>query len=81
VADPRFLLQKKIEAWFHDRHPDAWIPAYTQVAFSPQIRYSEALANGRRQEAIMQEVLALPGIEHDWQTETVERLMQNRIGS
>ncbi len=79
VADPRFLLQKKIEAWFHDRHPDSWIPAYTQVAFSPNIRYSEALANGRRQEAIMQEVLALPGIEQNWQTEAVEQLMRERI--
>ena len=43
TADPRFLLQKKIEARLHEKYPDLWIPAYSQVTFSPHIRYSEAL--------------------------------------
>ncbi|MBL7742423.1 MAG: FAD-dependent monooxygenase, partial [Chitinophagaceae bacterium] len=34
VADPKFLLQKKIEARLHDKYPMKWIPAYSQVTFS-----------------------------------------------
>ena len=64
VADPKFLLQKKIEAAFSKKYPDKWIPLYSQVTFSPQIRYSEALVNGQKQEAIMQQIMALPDIEN-----------------
>ena len=39
IADPKFLLQKKIEARLYEKYPDKWIPAYSQVTFSPQIRY------------------------------------------
>jgi kynurenine 3-monooxygenase len=79
VADPQFLLQKKIEAWFSGKHPGKWIPAYAQVTFSPHIRYSEALRNGQRQEAIMQQVMALPNIENEWESDTVENLMLSKI--
>lgn len=72
VSDPNFLLQKKIEAWFSDKHPDKWIPLYTMVSYSPQIRYSEALRLGKKQDAIMQTVLAIPGIENNWNSEDVE---------
>jgi kynurenine 3-monooxygenase len=57
VGDPKFLLQKKIEAKLHEKYPDKWIPAYSQVTFSPQIRYSEALERGKKQESIMQGVM------------------------
>ncbi|MFZ9388568.1 MAG: FAD-dependent oxidoreductase, partial [Chitinophagaceae bacterium] len=33
TADPGFLLQKKIEARLHEKYPDQWIPAYSQVTF------------------------------------------------
>ena len=69
VADPKFLLQKKIEARLHELHPDKWIPAYSQVTFSPHIRYSEALRNSQRQETIMQEVMSRKNIEDKWQEE------------
>lgn len=68
TADPKFLLQKKIEAALHARHPDKWIPAYTQVTFSPQIRYSEARDRGQKQEEIMSEVMK-EEID-DWQNES-----------
>lgn len=54
VADIRFLQQKKIEARLHQLNPDKWIPAYSQVTFSPGLRYSEALNRGKKQDAIMQ---------------------------
>jgi len=75
VGDPRFLLQKKIEAHFSSKHPHLWTPAYSQVTFSPQIRYSDALKNSIRQEAIMQKIMAIPGIEENWQSEEIESIM------
>ncbi len=75
TADPMFLLQKKIEARLHEKFPNKWIPAYSQVTFSPQIRYSEALQRGEMQEAIMQKIMQLPNIEAIWATEEVEQLI------
>ncbi|MFZ1369265.1 MAG: NAD(P)/FAD-dependent oxidoreductase [Ferruginibacter sp.] len=79
VADPRFLLQKKIEAAFSKKYPDKWIPAYAQVTFSPHIRYSQALVNGQKQEAIMQEIMALPGIENRWADEEIEKMILEKM--
>ena len=79
VADPKFLLQKKIEAAFSKKYPDKWTPAYAQVTFSPHIRYSEALKNSIKQEAIMQQIMAITGIENKWQGEEVEQKMLNLL--
>lgn len=79
VADPAFLLQKKIEASFSMKHPDKWIPAYAQVTFSPHIRYSEALRNGSRQEKIMQKIMAMPDIANRWQDEQVEQMILQEL--
>ncbi len=81
VADPKFLLQKKIEANFSKKYPDKWIPAYAQVTFSPHIRYSDALKNGIRQEAIMQKIMALPDIENKWQTEEIEKMILENLNA
>ncbi|HEX5654037.1 MAG TPA: NAD(P)/FAD-dependent oxidoreductase [Chitinophagaceae bacterium] len=77
VADPVFLLQKKIEARLHEKFPDQWIPAYSQVTFSPHIRYSEALKRGRQQETIMQAVMRRPDVKDKWDTES---FLQSIIG-
>lgn len=79
VADPKFLLQKKIEAAFSKKHPDKWTPAYSQVTFSPQIRYSTALKNSIRQEGIMQQIMATPGIEEKWQSEEIEKMILEKL--
>jgi kynurenine 3-monooxygenase len=71
TADDKFLLQKKIEKWFSDRHPDKWIPLYSRVTFSDR-PYSEALAIGDLQNAIMEEVLKIDNIENIWNSELVE---------
>lgn len=81
TADPKFLLQKKIEARLHEKYPDKWIPAYSQVTFSPHIRYSEALKRGQMQEAIMQDVMAMPGIEEKWENVEVEDVILRRLNS
>ena len=79
VADKKFLLQKKIEAAFSAKHPDKWIPAYSMVTFSPQIRYSEALERGNRQQAIMDEIMSGAGAEQGELTEEIENLMLNKL--
>ncbi len=75
VGQAEFLLQKKIEAQFNAKHPDKWIPLYTMVTYSPDIRYSEAMHEGQRQERIMQRVMQLPNIETKWDSEEVEKMM------
>jgi len=79
TADPKFLLQKKIEARLHEKYPTQWIPAYSQVTFSPHIRYSEALERGQKQEAIMQQIMQMPNIEEQWNTEEIEQLILTQI--
>jgi len=71
TADPKFLLQKKIEKHFAKRYPELWIPTYSRVTFSDR-PYTEALAIGDEQEAIMQQVLAMPDIEEKWDSPEVE---------
>jgi kynurenine 3-monooxygenase len=80
TGDPEFLLQKKIEARFSARHPELWIPLYSQVTFT-HIPYDVALKNGDRQDAIMQQVMSFPGIEEKWDSEEVEQLMLRLVQS
>ena len=74
TADEKFLLQKKIEKWFSEKHPEKWMPLYSRVTFSLQ-PYAEALAVGDFQNEIMQEILNIENIEEIWNSEQVE----NRI--
>ena len=71
TAEPKFLLQKKIEKHFASRHPEKWIPAYSRVTFSDK-PYTEALALGDAQEAIMKKVMQMPDIEKNWDSVAVE---------
>ena len=71
VADPNFILRKKIEASLHENHGDKWIPLYSQVTFS-HIRYSEALREGKRHDKIMAEVMNRPDISEVWNTLEIE---------
>lgn len=70
TANDEFLLRKKIEAKFSDLYPEKWIPLYSQVTFS-HIRYSQVISNGKRQMAIMDEVMKLDHIESRWDSDEV----------
>ncbi|OYQ39538.1 kynurenine 3-monooxygenase [Flavobacterium cyanobacteriorum] len=72
TADPRFLLRKKIEKWFSEKHPQLWLPLYSRVTFSYR-PYAEALAIGDHQKAIMDEIMAISGIEDNWDSPETER--------
>ena len=78
TADEKFLLQKKIEKWFSDKHPDKWLPAYSRVTFSLQ-PYSEALAVGDFQNKIMDEVMQIPTIQENWNSEEVEKVILEKL--
>lgn len=79
VADPDFLLQKKIEAKFSSLYPDKWMPLYSQVTFS-EIRYSEAYANGKRQDKIMKDVMtSIEDIESNWDSDKVMAKILEKI--
>lgn len=72
TGDKDFLLQKKIEGRFADKYPERWTPLYSLVTFSDDVRYSEALALGKRQDAIMAEIMAMPNIHQRWDSPEVE---------
>ena len=78
TADPKFLLQKKIELHFSKKYPEMWLPLYSMVSFS-NIRYSEAWKIGQQQEKLMQKVMDVPNIEDKWESDEVEKLMLSLI--
>jgi kynurenine 3-monooxygenase len=77
VADPDFLLRKKIEARLHTLYPDRWIPQYSMVTFRPDIRYSEAYAIGQKQKLILDKIMQTNGIEENWKTMTYEEVVSD----
>ncbi|MEZ4740348.1 MAG: NAD(P)/FAD-dependent oxidoreductase [Flavobacteriales bacterium] len=79
VADPRFILRKKIEGRIQQRHPKKWLPLYSQVKFT-DIPYVDALREGQRHDRIMEQVLAMPGIEELWESDEVERKVLGLLG-
>lgn len=75
VADHKFLVQKKIEAKLHEKFPEKWIPLYSMVTFS-DLRYSEAFEIGKKQQAIMDEVMQRPDILENWESIDLEEIVQ-----
>jgi len=65
VANPKFIIRKKIEAKLHDLYPNEWIPLYTMVTFS-DMKYADAYAQGKLQDEIMDKVMADPLITQNW---------------
>jgi kynurenine 3-monooxygenase len=65
VADPKFLIRKRIEAKLHALYPKDWIPLYTMITFS-HIPYSEAYTQGKLQDKVMNKVMSDPLITQNW---------------
>lgn len=55
VADPKFLLKKKIEHVLEEKFPDFFVPKYGMVTFH-RIPYRTAQERGRIQETILSEL-------------------------
>jgi len=62
VMDDKFIWQKKVESALHKHKPYQWVPLYSMVTFS-DIPYSQALAVGKMQDAIMNSVLREGGMD------------------
>ena len=78
VADPRFLLQKKIEGKISAQFPGRWVPLYSQVTFS-DTPYAEAWAAGQRQDAIMARLMPHVQAEADYEQPAVQALVQQEL--
>jgi kynurenine 3-monooxygenase len=74
VADPDFLLRKKIEAKFSELYPEKWLPLYSQVTFS-EIRYSDAYRQGQVQNQIMDQIMGIPDIHEKWENPDIMNQM------
>lgn len=74
TADPKFLLQKKIEKKFAALYPHKWTPLYSMVSFT-NISYAEAWKIGMRQENIMQNIMSISNIEKEWDNDVIMQKM------
>ena len=72
-GDPKFQLQKKIEAKIASAHPDKWKPLYSLVTFS-HTPYNEAWERGEMQQAVMNIVMEEPMIESNWDSDEIIQL-------
>jgi len=79
VGDKKFLLRKKIEASFNQKHPELWTPQYSLVTFSPDVHYSEAQRLGKHHNTIMNRVMEIPDIEENWNSSEVEQLILSML--
>jgi kynurenine 3-monooxygenase len=64
VADPKFLLRKKIAAHLHAQHP-GFLPVYSMVTFS-NTPYHIALEEDEAQNRLFSQILRLENIEENW---------------
>lgn len=78
VADPRFLLRKKIEGKISAQYPDKWIPMYSMVTFT-DLPYSYALETGQQQDKIMKKVMKHIRNVEDYDKPEVQKLLEKQL--
>ncbi|MCS6991071.1 MAG: FAD-dependent monooxygenase [Chitinophagales bacterium] len=76
VADPHFLLKKKIEQHIAERWAERYVSPYQMVSFS-HLPYAEALQKGKLINEVLEELAALP----DWQQRLNEPYWQRKVDS
>lgn len=72
VADPEFLLKKKIAAHFHEKYPDDFLPVYSMVSFS-HIPYHIALQEYDAQDQILTKLATIPNILEQLNDESIQK--------
>ena len=78
TADPKFLLQKKIENKFSELYPEKWTPLYSMVSFT-NVSYSKAWDIGMKQESIMKTIMSIPNIENIWESDKIMSKINNLL--
>ena len=80
TSDPRFLLQKKIEAKISAMYGEKYLPLYSMVTFS-HLPYSEAQKRGGENEEMMHEIMSQlkseGGTHEDWQSPAFEKVIRD----
>ena len=69
VADPKFLLRKKVELALESKYPEIFVPKYAMVTFH-RVPYSVAMARGVIQDRMLTELCqSIDRVEDlDWKT-------------
>ena len=78
VADPRFLLRKKVELALEARYPQFFVPKYAMVTFH-RIPYSVALARGAVQDRMLAELCESINRVEDLDWDKADRLMHRDL--
>jgi kynurenine 3-monooxygenase len=78
VADPRFLLQKRIDLELERRYPGIYIPQYSLVTFH-RVPYADAQRLGAIHEQILQELSATISRFEDVDWTTADRLITEQL--
>jgi kynurenine 3-monooxygenase len=78
VADPRFLLRKKVELALEAKYPQLFVPKYAMVTFH-RIPYATALRRGQVQDRMLTELCdSIERIEDlDWNQ--ADRLIRSQL--
>jgi len=78
VADPRFLLRKKIEIALEKKYPRRFVPKYAMVTFH-RVPYSVALQRGQVQDAMLSELCQEIGRVEDLDWKLAEHLIHSKL--
>ena len=78
VADPKFLLKKKVERALEEKFPEWFTPKYSLVTFR-RGPYAEALAKGQAQDRILATLCASLERVEDLNWENAERLLRQSM--
>ncbi len=81
VADPSFLLRKRIESMLHERYPEKFVPQYSMVSFSSKIPYSIALERGKIQDCYLDKIQQIQNIEERLEDEDLWLKIDNILSS
>jgi kynurenine 3-monooxygenase len=77
VADPSFLLRKKIEARMNDLFGDRWVPLYSMVTFRPDIPYAHALEEGKRHDKVFAHFMDKLNPDTTYSQQAMDELARN----
>lgn len=78
VADPAFLLQKKVGLSLEQRYPEVFIPKYSMVSFH-RLPYAEAMRRGQTQESILRELSSSISSIDEVNWEIADKLVRERL--
>ena len=78
VADPRFLLRKKVELALEEKYPQLFVPKYAMVTFH-RIPYAVALARGVVQDRMLAELCDQIERVEDLDWAKADRLIRSQL--